>query len=152
MIRMFIYPVLKLIYCSDPGKNGQYSFQLVFFSPFQIFFIVKEYIPVVHTKKFHGHTCHLSNFHWIFFKSCQRQIMGKEGMNSVTSFMYHSGYITHLTCSIHKNKRCSGLRQGTIITTRGLSFPAFQVYSPHLFLLCKAFPKEGIHLSKTLNG
>src|SRR4028119_813478 len=63
MVWIFVNPVLEFINNGYPWKNGDRSFQLVFLSSFKIFFINKEYFPVIHTKKLHCHTGNFRNFH-----------------------------------------------------------------------------------------
>src|SRR6476469_4616822 len=79
-------------------------------------------------------------------------MVGQKGMNGVTTFMHHGGYIAHLPCRIHENKRSAGFRKRTIITTRSLAFPAIQVQPSHLFHPDEAFREERVELPEAFNG
>src|SRR5204863_10077073 len=127
MCRVFIHPMLEFIDDSDPGKNGDYSFQLIFFGTLQFFFIVKKSIPEIHAEQFHTHACHLCNFHWIFLKRGKLQGMCKKRMYSMPTLMNDCRNITHLAGCIHENKWSTCFRQRTVVSSRGFSFPAFKV-------------------------
>src|SRR5678815_5586464 len=125
MLRIFINPVLEFVYSGYPGENGYNPFELMFFCTSQIFRIIKEHFPMVHTEELHSHACHLSNFQWV----------GEKAMNCMTTFMDHGGNITHLACCIHENKRSAGFCQWTVVPSGSLSFPTIQIKAFHFCLL-----------------
>src|SRR6476620_5885690 len=105
---MLIDPMLEFINRCDPWENGKHSFQLVLLCPSQVFLVIKEHIPVIHTEQLHGHAGHFCNFHGVFLEGRERQMMRQERMNGVAAFMYHGGNITHLSRSIHENEWRAG--------------------------------------------
>src|SRR5204862_4360953 len=133
MQRVFIHPMLELIYNGYPRKNCYYSFQLLFFCPYQFFFIVKENCPFIHTHQFHTHTRYLCHFSRIFFKSAQFKMMAEKRMNSMAAFMHHRGYIIQRSCCIHKNKRGAAFSQWHIVTSGSFTLSALKIKMPELF-------------------
>src|ERR1017187_9936827 len=128
---IFINPMLKFINSGYPWKYGNCSYQLVLFSPPQIFLIIKKYLPVIHSEQFHRHAGYFGYFHRVILKCIQLQVMCKKGLNSMPSFVYHGGYVMHLAGSIHKNKRSTTFRQRTVVAAGSFAIPAFQVEVPH---------------------
>src|SRR5690349_12845545 len=77
--------------------------------------------------------------------------MSKERMDRMTTFVHHGSHIAHLPGSIHKNKRCAGLRKRAVVTTRCFAFPAVQIKPSHFFHLHQTFCEEGIDATETFN-
>ena len=69
--------------------------------------------------------------------------MSKKRMNSMTAFMHHRRYITHLSGCIHKNKWSAAFGQWTIISTGCFSFSAFKIEADAFLSFVKQSPKNG---------
>src|SRR6476620_12629148 len=99
----------------------------MFFCAMQFFIFAKKCMPVIHTKKLHRHTCHFSNFHWVFLESVQLEMMCKKRMHRMSTLMNHCSDISHLSRCIHENEWSTTFCKWTVITARSFALAALQV-------------------------
>ena len=105
LLRMLIEPVLVFVNACNPGQATDDVFQLFTLCTFQVFFVSKKQIPMLHAYQFHAHGSNLSHFRRQFLEIDKIKIMIEDGMNSVTSLVHHGYQIAKRRSSIHKNKR-----------------------------------------------